>query len=154
MCLFQERLEEMSTPRYLDCVSASRVCFFRLKTKMTGDRARVMRRTLHLSGWNSQSHISSHVASSLKSSCSWRQSWIDLTVRYMIQASAKSLVLEVTVSGRSLMNIRNSKGPKKVPWGTALITSTLSEVAPSTTTCWFLFYRNYLIQLYVGPLMP
>ena len=61
---------------------------------MTGDRARVMRTTLHLSGWNSMPHVSSHVASSLKSSCSWRQSWIDLTVPYMMQSSAKSLVLE------------------------------------------------------------
>ena len=67
----------VSTPRYLDCVSASSVWFFRLQSKRTGDRARVMRRTLHLSGWNSMPHVSSHVASSLKSFCSWRQSWID-----------------------------------------------------------------------------
>ena len=31
MCLFQERLEEISTPRYLDCVSASRVWFLVVK---------------------------------------------------------------------------------------------------------------------------
>ena len=48
MCLFQERFKEI--PRYLDCVSASRVWFLRLETKRTGDRARVMQRMLHLLG--------------------------------------------------------------------------------------------------------
>ena len=90
-------------------------------------------------------HISSYIASSLKSSCSWRQSCIDLTVRYIIQSSAKSLVLEVTVSGRSLMNIRNSKGSRTVPCSTPLITSTLSEVAPSTTTSPVDFYSVGMI---------
>ena len=72
---------------------------------------------------------------------------------YMIQSSAKSLVLEVTVPGRSLMNIRKSKGPRTVPCHTPLTTCTLSEVAPSTTTCWFLSFRNDLIELHVDPLM-
>ena len=65
-------------------------------------------------------YVSSYVTNSLKSSCNWRQSWIDLKVRYMMLSSAKSQVLEVTVSGRSLINIRKSKGPRTVPWGTPL----------------------------------
>ena len=112
-----------------------------------------MQMTLQLSGWNSIPHVSSHVASSLKSSCSWRQSWIDMTVWYMMQSSAKSQVLEVTVSGRSLINIKKSNRPRMVPWGTPITTCTLSEVARSTMTCWFLSFRNDRIQLYVGPLI-
>ena len=51
---------------------------------------------------------------------------------YMMQSSAKSLILDWTQSGRSLIKTKNSSGPKTVPWGTPLRTLTLSDLAPST----------------------
>ena len=62
-----------------------------------------------------------------------------------MQSSANSLALESTQFGKSLIKSRKSRGP---------LTGTLSEVAPSTTTCWFLDERNDLIQLYVVPQIP
>ena len=65
--------------------------------------ALVIRRMLHLSAWKSMAQVSSYLTSSFKSSCSWRQSCVDL-VPYMMQSSAKSLVFELTVSGISFIN--------------------------------------------------
>ena len=69
---------------------------------------------------------------------------------YRMQSSAKSLILDWTQSGRSFIKTKNSNGPKAVPWGTPLRTSTLSDVAPSTVTCYVLCVRevqNYQIML-------
>ena len=44
-------------------------------------------------------------------------------VRYTMQSSAKSLVFDDTCCGRSLMNARNSIGPRTLPCGTPLITA-------------------------------
>ena len=54
-----------------------------------------------------------------------------------MQSSANSLVIDSTQAGKSFINSGKSKGPNTVSCGTPLMTGTLSEVAPSTTPCWF-----------------
>ena len=44
-------------------------------------------------------------------------------------------VLDFTLEGRSLMNARNSKGPRTLPCGTPKVTGVVSEQEPSSTTC-------------------
>ena len=44
-------------------------------------------------------------------------------------------VLDFTLEGRSLMNARNSKGPRTLPCGTSEVTGVVSEQEPSSTTC-------------------
>jgi len=46
-----------------------------------------------------------------------------------------NLVSEVRFSGGSFINIRKSRGPRTEPWGTPLMTGTVSDVLPSATTC-------------------
>ena len=69
----------------------------------------------------------------------------------MIQSLANSLVLDSTQTGKSLLNSRKSNGPNTVPCGTPLMTGTLSDVDPSTFTCWFLGDRNDRIHWNVVP---
>ena len=97
---------------------------------------------------------SSHLASANKSLCNSSQSWSLLISLQTMASSAKRPVLDVTHSGKSLMNIQNKRGPKRVPCGTPLTTGALSEVSPSTMTCCDLSERNALIQLSVVPLIP
>ena len=68
--------------------------------------------------------------------------------------SAKSPVLDLTQSGRSLMNSKNSNGPRTVPCGTPLMTGMFSDAAPSTKACCVRSVRKPLIQLWVLPLIP
>ena len=56
-------------------------------------------------------------------------------------------------SGRSLIKTRKGRGPKTVPYGTLLSTWMLSDVTPSTVTCWTLSVRNDLIHSRVLPLI-
>ena len=73
---------------------------------------------------------------------------------YRMQSYAKSLILDWTQSGKSLIKTKNSSGPKTVPYGTLFRTSTLSDVAPSTVTCCALCVRKALIQSKEVPLIP
>ena len=43
-------------------------------------------------------------------------------------------VFEMILSGRSLINSRKNRGPSTEPYGTPLMTSTLSDAHPLTTT--------------------
>ena len=89
---------------------------------------------LHLSVWKSMPHFLFHSARRLRSSCStWRASWLFIR-RYRMQSSANSLVLNWTQSERSLIKIKNNRGPRTVPCGTPLITWIQSDVEPSTKT--------------------
>ena len=63
-----------------------------------------------------------------------------LSIDYTI--IGKSLVLELMLSGRSLIKIKNRTGPKTDPWGTPLTTGTFSDDCPSTKTCCVLEFRN------------
>ena len=75
-------------------------------------------------------------ASLVRSSCRMVQSCLVLICLKRIQSSANRRVLDWTQSGKSFINNRNSSGPRTVPCGTLLMTGMLSEVAPSTKTCW------------------
>ena len=74
--------------------------------------------------------------------------WICL---YTMQSSAKSLELDVILSGRSLMNRRKSMDPITDPWGTPMTTGTLSDELPSPTTLWIRPDRNDAFQLCTVP---
>jgi hypothetical protein len=67
--------------------------------------------------------------------------WHDLKHQY-----AKSRMRDCTQYGRSFIKIRNNKGHRTVPWGTPLMTGTVSDVAPSTITCCVRLLRNALIN--------
>ena len=88
---------------------------------------------LHFLGWNVTPHFFSHLAKLFRSSC-MNHGW--------------------TQSGRSFIKTKNSSGPKTVPLGTPLRTSTLSDVAPSTVTCCVLCVKKVLIQSKEVPLTP
>ena len=94
-------------------------------------------------------HLSSHSANLTRSSCNASWSARSLIVRLTTQSSANSLVLDPMLSGRSLMNKRNSNGQSTEPWGIPLITGTHSDSEPSTTTFWDLWLpvRKDVIQV-------
>lgn len=53
----------------------------------------------------------------------------------MTQSSAKRRMLDVRLAGKSLIYIRNRRGPRTVPWGTPERTGLLEEE-------WLLAYTN------------
>ena len=59
----------------------------------------------------------------------------------------KSLTLDFTASGRSLMWHRKSSGPSTVPWGTLQSTVALPDASPSSTTRIFLLVRKLVSHL-------
>ena len=71
-----------------------------------------------------------------------------------MQPSANSLVFDVTLSGRSLMNNKKRSGPSTVPRGTPLMTEAFSDVATSTMTCWAWPASKELIHQSVKPRIP
>jgi hypothetical protein len=48
------------------------------------------------------------------------------------QIDANNLAVLFTLLGRSLMYIKNSSGPRTVPWGTPEVTGAVSDATPST----------------------
>jgi hypothetical protein len=62
-----------------------------------------------------------------------------------IPASAKRRASELVTSGRSLMKVRKSSGPRTVPCGTPDNTSAVDEVWPSRRTCARLFANDCLL---------
>ena len=65
----------------------------------------------------------------------------------MTKSSANSLVLAMAQTGKSLINIRNRRGPRTVPCGTPLTTGALSGTAPLKMTCWLLSDKKDSIYL-------
>ena len=78
-----------------------------------------------------EERLVSHSANLLRSSCSASQSDWSLICQYTMQSSAKRLVFEEILSGRLLKKKWKSKGPSNDPWGTLLMTGTLSDELPS-----------------------
>ena len=109
--------------------------------------------TLHFGGWNSMPHLDSHSAKASRSCCRTEQSLWSYIGLYTMQSSANKRVLEMILSGRSLINSRNSKGPGTEPSGIPLTTGTLSEKHPSTVTLWVMSRRNEVIHWWVFFLM-
>ena len=75
-------------------------------------------------------------------------------VPYNNASSAKSLTVELRLSGKSFIYIKNSSGPKTVPWGTPDVVTTGADDAPSITTDWVRCVRNDSNQLCSGPRIP
>ena len=69
-------------------------------------------------------------------------------------SSAKSLTLDLTYPGRSLMYAGKSIGPRTEPFGTPEETGTPSEFMPLIITVCFRLSKKSLIYLRVSPLMP
>ena len=57
-------------------------------------------------------------------------------------------------SGRSLINIRNNKGPKMEPWGTPNMTLASDECIFPSLTNWDLEYRYDWNRARALPLIP
>ena len=150
---FHDSFDCRSMPRYL-VVSVSQKCVLLTDMDIWEGRVvtlRVLPRVLHFCGWNSMPHLSSHSANLTRSSCNASWSARSLIVRLTIHSSANSLVLDPMLSGRSLMNKRNSNEQSTEPWGIPLITDTHSDSEPSTTTFWDLWLpvRMDVIQVSV-----
>ena len=58
------------------------------------------------------------------------------------------------MDGRSLIYIRNRRGPRNVPCGTTEVTEEEEDVLPSSTTFWYLSARKLCIQANVLLRMP
>ena len=130
---------------YLDCVSASNTWPFRRLSKRTGNHAPI---TPTRQGGRASPRSPP------------TSPWIVLTWQHSVWCNhlqkvwySKWLVFYVPLSDRSFIKIRKSSGHRTQPCGVSLTTGILSEVALSMMTCWFMSLRNYLIQLYIGPLM-
>ena len=79
--------------------------------------------------------VSSHWAIELRSCCKRVESCWVLMLRYRMQSSAKRrIVLLLASSGRSLIYIKNSMGPRTVPWGTPERTGWEEDCIRSETT--------------------
>jgi hypothetical protein len=111
----------------------------------------VMRITSHLLGLKCICQSRSQSCKLLRSS--WRDvvSSLVLMCRYRRQSSANNLAVLFTLLGRSLMYIKNSSGPRTVPWGTPEVTSTAflrrnlsSCPANIRTKCYTTFVRPQL----------
>ena len=99
-------------------------------------------------------HASPQRSRASRSAC--RASWSArlCTGRYMRQSSANNLTWEVTTLGRSFMWIKNSKGPRTVPWGTPDKTLAGLEYFPSTSTDCDLVFKKEAVHFHRGPCMP
>ena len=73
---------------------------------------------------------------------------------YSRQSSAKKRASELVTSGRSLMNVKKSRGLRTVPCGTHDNTSAVDEVWPSRRTCCSLLLRKSLVHCRVHPRTP
>ena len=61
-------------------------------------------------------------------------------------SSTKSLTFEVSLSGKSLIWIKNNKGPKIEPWGIPVLSCDHFEVWPYRKTLWNLSDKNESIS--------
>ncbi len=91
--------------------------------------------TLHLLVLKEICHCAYHWNRLSKSCCNLTCSWCLKPVKCLV-SSAKSLTIDSTILGRTLINIRNKAGPKTLPWGTPLVTFVHADALfPSTTFC-------------------
>ena len=116
---------EMVMPRYFADVISLKTSPCRVYGKVAMLFFLVIHSRWHLAGWNSISHSFSHTSSLLRSSCSFWQSSILVTVRYTTVSLANSLIPECCVYlGISSMYTRKRTGLRTDPWGTPLVTDT------------------------------
>ena len=108
----------------------------------------------HLSGWNFIPYLFSHkVRLSRLSGGIFLSLWVEI-LWYRIESLAKSLVLDRTYTGRSLMKTRNRIGFNTILCRTSESTALGSEATPSMTTLWVQSCRNLWIHFRVCHLIP
>ena len=56
--------------------------------------------------------------------------------------SANNFAVDIKLSGRSFMYIKNSKGPKIEPWGTPDLIGDQLEDCPLSKTRWYLLFKK------------
>ena len=110
--------------------------------------------TLHLSMLNGSCQAADQLASASISCCSILHSSGLSTVLNTFVSSANIFTTELIESGKSLIYIKNRTGPRTLPWGTPLTTSSHPDLASPTRTLWRRPVRNDLIQLYNRPRIP
>ena len=103
--------------------------------------------TLHLSGWNSKSHLFDHPCNIFKSFCRVCIYSFDLFSRNPLVSYANINTSEITLSGRSFMYRTNKIGPRTFPCGITLRTSIHAENCSLTDTRCLLFDRNDVTHL-------
>ena len=108
-------------------------------------------RTWHFAGLKFIPQDFSRWSSLERSSCRMFASDNELIARYMAVSSAKSLTLDRTCSGRSLMYVRKRMGQRTEPCGTPEDTGMLSELISLITTDCFLLSKRPLIHFSVSP---
>ena len=99
--------------------------------------------TTQFSGWKAICHYFSQSSSAARS---FYRSSVSFPLKmglYSWQSSAKRRASELVTSGRSLMKVKKSSGPRTVPCGTPDNTSAVDEAWPSRRTCCSLFLRKY-----------
>ena len=72
----------------------------------------------------------------------------------MAVSSANNRIFDLVLSGRSLMFIKNSIGPRTEPWGTPDVTGTVPDFSFSRTTVYVRPERKACIHFKLGPLIP
>ena len=90
--------------------------------------------------------VSCHLYIVFRSSCSVLTSSSSVIERRTLVSSAKEETWLLVFSFMSPIRMRNSIGPKTVPWGTLLITWDIVEVAPFAVIYWVLSLRKLWIQ--------
>ena len=110
--------------------------------------------TLHLFGWNLNSHLSDHFASMSKSFC--RTTWSSglLILLKILDSSANMYTFQFILEGRSFMYRTKRIGPNTLPCGIPLVTFAQSEWAPFTCTCCMRSVRKACTHRSVWPVIP
>ena len=72
-----------------------------------------------------------------------------LCVTRNILVSSANMKMELdTTYGKSLINIKNRKGPKTDPWWTPLVTGIVLDFLPLSTTCCVVSEMKFFIHFY------
>ena len=103
MCAFHRRSEVMVMPRYLACDTVSSSCSWSMYWVFMIVLFLVIGMTWHFSRLNFIFHLFAHLSSVLRSSWSAAVFVLGLSAIYIMVSSAKSLTVEVILSGMSLM---------------------------------------------------
>ena len=94
-------------------------------------------RILHFNGLNSICHWCCHSSTLCRSSCGWSQFASFARIPYNSASSAKSFTSKCSPLGRSFAYVKNSTGPKTVPYGTPKVTGEALQPPASQITVWY-----------------
>ena len=132
-----ERSSAVVTRRYFSAEALYSSTLFKMYLVFKDLTLLVMWGTWDLEGLKCISHTSPHCSRQARSVCRTWPSVVELIARYMTVSSTKSLTLDLTCLGRSLMYARKRTGPRTESCGTLEETETSSELIPLITTVCF-----------------